>query len=211
VWGLDALLLRAQAGAVNRVTGEPMNREGPEAKLRTAALHWLQAQVVPGERVLEEVGLEHGRRRMDLARLSRSALHGYELKSYADTLTRLPRQAEAYSAACSTCTLLLAEQHLLPAASLVPRWWGLAVYGPGGLQVVRAAAPNPTPDPLSSARLLWRDEALELLRELGAQRGLVAGTRERMYRALVERMPVDVLRARVFSAMYQRPAWKLAG
>lgn len=187
-----------------------MAREAEE-KLRGAARQWLAAQVKPGEKVLEEVGLEHGRCRMDLARLSRGALHGYELKSHADTLERLPRQVLAYSAACSTCTLLLAEQHLLPAASLVPSWWGLSTYGPGGLQVVRAGEPNPAPDPLSSARLLWRDEALELLRELGAQRGLVAGTRERMYRALVDRLPVEVLRARVFSAMYQRPAWKLAG
>lgn len=192
------------------LSGVYMAKEAEE-KLRIAARQWLAAQVVPGERVLEEVGLEHGRCRMDLARLSRGALHGYELKSYADTLTRLPRQAVAYSAACSTCTLLLAEQHLLSAASLVPSWWGLTTYGPGGLQVVRAAAENPAPDPLSTARLLWRDEALQLLRELGAQRGLVAGTRERMYRALVERLPAEGLRVRVFSTMYQRPAWKLAG
>lgn len=188
-----------------------MHREGHEERLRAAVRGALAARLEAGERLLEEVGLEHGRRRVDLARLSRSAFHGYELKSMADTLERLPRQAEAYSAACSTVTLVLAEQHLLPAASLVPSWWGLTTYGAGGLKVVRAAAENPCPAPLSIARLLWREEALEQLRELGAARGLAGATREKLYRALVEVVPLEQLRIRVFSIMYQRPAWKLAG
>lgn len=183
----------------------------PEAKLRAAARMWLETQLRPNERLLEEVGLEHGQRRMDMAVLSCTELHGYELKSHADTLARLPQQAAAYGSTCTTATLLLSEGHLLKASALIPTWWGLLTFGAYGLHVVRPAAPNPAPTGLSTARLLWRDEALQVLRELGAARGLAHAARERLYLALVEALPAAELRARVFTALYQRPFWKPPG
>ncbi|NVJ06384.1 sce7726 family protein [Myxococcus sp. AM001] len=97
-------------------------------------------------------------------------MHGYELKSERDTLTRLPRQVAAYGAALDRATLVVAEGHLAKASALVPEWWGLSIAHSVGGSAVRVdahrfAARNPEQQMCSVARLLWRPDALKLLRE----------------------------------------------
>jgi len=60
-------------------------------------------------------------------------LHGYEIKSDADTLKRLPAQAEVYSAVFDLVTIVVGEHHLDTVRAIVPEWWG----------IVKAASGNP--------------------------------------------------------------------
>ena len=159
-----------------------------------------------GTRILEELGLCQGDVRVDVAAVN-GELAGYEIKSPSDTLARFPRQCRFYSKVVDRAWLVANEKTLAKAA--VPEWWGLmAVFELDdrlGLRVVRPAALNPNPDPLSIAKLLWRDEALEVLRGAGCARGVMTKSRRVVWQRLVESVSATDLRASVRAALKRRP------
>ncbi|WAS89390.1 sce7726 family protein [Corallococcus sp. NCRR] len=169
-------------------------------------------EAAPGGRVVDELGLCHGYVRVDVASISADCLHGYELKADRDTLSRLPTQAEHYGAVMDRCTLVTGGAHLQEALQVVPPWWGVLrvevdLFGLR-FEQLREARVNPAPDPLATCRLLWRDEALAFLEELGAARGVRGKPRDALYARLVEVAPVDQLRAHVRQVLLKREDWR---
>jgi hypothetical protein len=167
----------------------------------------------PDTLLLDELGLEHGDVRVDVAVIN-GELQGYELKSERDTLERLPRQVVAYSAALDRATLVVAESHLAKAAALVPTWWGLSVALPLDGSAVRIeprrhAEHNPEQQPLSVAKLLWRDEVLAILEDVGAVRGFRSKPRDVLYQRLTQCLHPDQLRDRVRLALKTRTGWRV--
>ncbi|NBC40450.1 sce7726 family protein [Corallococcus exiguus] len=165
-------------------------------------------------RLLDEFGLEHGDVRVDVVVIN-GEIHGYELKSERDTLTRLPRQVTAYSAALDRATLVVAEGHLAKASALVPEWWGLSIaHSVEGravrVEAHRLAARNPEQQMISVARLLWRPEALALLEQAGAARGVRSKPRAFLYERLTECLAPDQLRDQVRAALKARSGWRSA-
>src|SRR3954453_16495336 len=76
--------------------------------------------------VVDELGLRHGMVRVDIAVVN-GFLHGYEIKSDADTLSRLPTQVDVYSKVLDRATLVVGERHVEKAKLCVPEWWGIKV------------------------------------------------------------------------------------
>ena len=159
-----------------------------------------------GTRILEELGLCQGDVRVDVAAVN-GELAGYEIKSPSDTLARFPKQCRFYSKVVDRAWLVANEKTLAKAA--VPEWWGLmAVFELDdrlGLRVVRPASLNPKPDALSIAKLLWRDEALEVLRGAGCARGVMTKSRKVVWQRLIESVSPSDLRASVRAALKRRP------
>lgn len=148
--------------------------------------------------LVEEFGLGQGRVRADIVTVTDDALCGIEIKSAADTLTRLPRQADWYGRVCDTCTLAADPAHLDKAAGVLPDWWGLVAVDHDGTEQTRPAAPNPQYDPASAALLLWRDELAKAIADVG-QAGGTAGLRRPDLAAVLaaiapQRMP-QIIRA----------------
>jgi hypothetical protein len=156
--------------------------------------------------VLEELGLCQGDVIIDVAAVN-GELAGYEIKSPSDTLRRWPKQCRVYSKVVDRAWLVAPEKALSKADA--PDWWGLiAVFDAGdrlGLRVVRPAQLNPKPDALSIAKLLWRDEALECLRNAGRARGVMTKSRKLIWKRLIECVALDDLRAAVRDALKRRP------
>lgn len=184
--------------------------------VRQALKGRLEAEHVgePDTLLLDELGLEHGDVRVDVAVIN-GELHGYELKSARDTLERLPRQVVAYSAALDRATLVVAATHLEKAAALVPAWWGInvAIAEEGGgvrVEAHRPALPNVEQQSLSVARLLWRPEVLRMLEELGAAHGVRSKPRAFLYERLTECLALAQLRERVRLALKSRTGWRAA-
>jgi len=73
--------------------------------------------------------------------------------------------------------------------------------------VVRSAPGNPDVQPLAVAQLLWRDEARAVLTRRGSASSLRSVTRWRLWEALAEQLPLDVLRREVPAAIRARPGW----
>jgi hypothetical protein len=157
-------------------------------------------------RVLEELGLCQGDVRVDVAVVD-GELTGYEIKSPSDSLRRFPNQCRVYSKVVDRAWLV-APAKTLAAASL-PEWWGqIAIFELEdrlGLRVIKEASPNPAPHAMSIAKLLWRAEALECLRNAGRERGVMTKSRTVIWKRLVECVALDDLRAAVRDALKRRP------
>jgi hypothetical protein len=156
--------------------------------------------------ILDELGLCQGDVRVDVAAVN-GELSGFEIKSPADTLARWPKQCRIYSKVIDRAWLVAPDRTLHAAA--VPEWWGLIKIVQTkdrlGLRVIREAQMNPRPHAYSIARLLWRDEAIAALDELGLARGVRTKRRARAWRRLADEAPLDYLRAVVRAALKVRP------
>jgi hypothetical protein len=161
-------------------------------------------------RIVEEMGIWSGSARIDIAVIN-GQLTGYELKSDSDTLDRLPAQAELYSRVFDEVCLVVGSRHASEAKHLVPRWWGVIVATGAGndlaLKRVRKSKPNPKPDRLLVARLLWRDEALAALEAHGLAKGWRSKSAPALHERLASELSHEALSAAVRAALKQRSGW----
>ena len=172
--------------------GGPMQLllEGP---LREA-LHARLVSTHPAEDTvyLPELGLCQHQARINLAVVN-GELTGWEIKSGADSLSRLSAQIPVYSAVFDRVWLAAHERHVEAATKLVPSWWGLVemVETRRGCAIteVRAAGENPAIDVLSLSRLLWRDDLVDILRTIGAADSLRRAPRRDLWSALAAAVP----------------------
>jgi hypothetical protein len=155
----------------------------------------------PNVLVLEEVGIRHGAARIDLLVVN-GLLHGFELKSDKDNLIRLENQIPIYSSVLDRVTLIVGYRLADKALKIIPEWWGvkLASLGKrGGIQFRDARTPknNPCVEKEAVVKLLWQNQALQVLEELGADAGVRSKTRKEIYARLAECADLDLIRAKV--------------
>jgi hypothetical protein len=168
----------------------------------------------PNTRIIEELGITHGVARIDIA-LVNGSLHGFELKSDADTLNRLPSQMKIYNLVFDKITLVVGKTHLYHSLRIVPDWWGisLAKYSKDGdimFCEIRKGSRNPKQDVYSIAALLWRQEALNILEAMGKAKGVRAKPRRILYQRLTELLDEDVLKKKVREHLCSRKRWRVA-
>lgn len=164
-----------------------------------------------GTLIVDELGLCNGTVRADVAVINGS-LSGWEIKSASDTLRRLPLQAPVYSSIFDFVWLIGDGRHIERAREIVPEWWGFAVVAETSVgckvEEICVAQPNVNIDAVALARLLWREEALEELRLRDLHHGLVSKPRRRLWEALAENLPPDVLGEVVRSRLKVRTGWR---
>ena len=165
-----------------------MIRDGLRARLLSE--HEGREDVV----LVGELGLCQGKGRIDLAAVG-DYLWGYEIKSDADSLRRLPDQALMYGRVFDRVTLVCGKRHIGPALEVVPGWWGVLRVGMSGGKVVfrsvRKGGRNVGRDARALAEFIWRDDAVALLEERDAVRGLRKKARAYLWDRLSEVMTVD--------------------
>lgn len=198
-------------------TGKPAKAVGPRTRDREVrqALHSKVLREHHGQAntlVLDELGLRHGTVRVDIAVVN-GYLHGYEIKSDADTLDRLPSQVDVYSEVLDRATLVVGERHVEKAKFCVPEWWGIKVVcrGPrGGIDFAtfRPIQMNPAIDPLALVELLWRNEIVALLHDRDVPAKTLRQPRGALYKHLVDLMPLDELRVTVRQQLKARERWR---
>ena len=185
-----------------------------DGAIRTKLVEHIAKRHALGEKtkLFHELGIRHGRFRVDLA-LINGAMHGFEIKSEADTVERLPHQAEAFSMVFDKMTAVVAAKHLEHALCIVPAWWGIQAsdYDKNGKVVIkpfRTGRVNTGVDARALVELLWRDEALSQLQKMKVslpKRGL---NRKYLYDTLVEQMPLIHLRRFVRETLKHRSSWR---
>ena len=185
-----------------------------ETVIRSELLRTLAAEFADDSTtlLLDEFGILEGRNRVDLAAVN-GALHGYEIKSERDTLTRLGAQAQAYARVFDYVTLVATSRHLEAARPRLPDWWGLARAEPSGDRVeicqVRKARRNSSVDPTAIVQLLWREEAVEILHDLGVRRGVSSKPRRIVWQRLIEAIDsTEILRLYVRETIKGRSDWR---
>jgi hypothetical protein len=147
--------------------------------------------------LLEELGVARGFARIDLA-LVNGAIHGFEIKSDRDTLRRLRGQAELFSRVLDRATLVATERHLDEAQGILPAWWGIqrveaTAGGALAFRAIRRGRENPAPDPRTLVEFLWLDDALALLEENNAARGVRGKPRPYLWDRICEALEPEAI------------------
>ena len=197
-------------------TSKRMNATN-EQDIRHALHSKLQKQYsIKGDYLLiDELSLEHGRNRVDIALFS-SYIHGYEIKSSKDNLLRLPNQLLQYSKSLQKVTFVVAENHYEDVMKSVPKWCGLilAIKGPRGgvsLRSVRRAKLNPHVDFFILAHILWKAEVIELLCKHGITEKLEHKSRKELYKQLSMLMTIKQLSLEIKTKLLKRGNWRADG
>ena len=192
-------------------------REAPpkvtERELRLGLKDWLLNRVRATDLIVEELGVEHGDARIDVA-VAGSSLDGYEIKSDFDTLDRLANQMHAYHRVFDSLTVATTPVFAKHVTLLLPIWWGILVAtrnseGHVLLTLQRAATRNPRQDMRSLVALLWRDEAASLLGARSDQRFSLSANRARLYDLLTERVEPSTLHSDVIATLQRRTSLRL--
>jgi hypothetical protein len=162
--------------------------------------------------VVDELGIDHGKLRADIAVIN-GRMTGYEIKSDQDSLNRLPKQIAGYNRIFDYAHVVATDRHLEYAGSMVPPWWGIvgvSTGARGGLRfrTVRKGSMNPKPSAIALARLLWRDEILAILRDLGMRGKQLRKERSSLYTSLVRRVTTDEVASLVRCCLRSRVGWR---
>ena len=162
-------------------------------------------------RIVDELSICQGDSRVDVAAIN-GKLHGYEIKSEADSLKRLPDQVHYYGKVFDTMTIVCSKDHLGEIREIVPNWWGIMTVrkGRGDFELIQRRKPriNKTVDRYSLAQLLWRSEAQELLDELGLLRGFKSKPKYELWNKIADEVETDYLRNFVRETLKHRQGWR---
>jgi hypothetical protein len=183
-----------------------------ELEIRTALRERLRVGLTADAQIIEELGIEHGGARIDLAVVN-GALIGYEIKSDFDSLDRLANQMHAYHRVFDELSIVTTGQFVEQIQQLLPAWWGILqadcdAEGAISLQLVRPPSLNPRQEVLSLLSLLWRDEAVALLRHRDAAKSTSKLTRAKLYAELAVVADLPTIRDWVSYALRHRQSWR---
>lgn len=162
--------------------------------------------------VIDELGLAHAKSRIDVAVIN-GCIQGYEIKSARDTLDRLEGQIEIYRQTLQKLTVVVASAHVAAVRAHVPEWCGVmeAEQGPRGgisFNVLQKAAANPDIDPVMMAHLLWRNEVVDLLGDMGYPQKELRRPRKQLYEMLCDALTLHQIVASIRVFMAAREAWR---
>jgi hypothetical protein len=168
----------------------------------------------PEHKIVEELGINHGSVRADIAVIN-GLMDCYEIKSDRDTLQRLPDQITAYNAVFDKVTLVVGFAHLYEALEMIPDYWGVTIAKTDKndavvLSEIREANLNTNKDKDSIARLLWREEALRILKQKQQDAGVRSKPKAVIYERLTSTLEVEELSSIVRQSLCSRPMWRSA-
>lgn len=171
-----------------------------------------RARSDPNTLVIDELGLAHARSRIDVAVIN-GCIHGYEIKSAKDNLDRFATQISIYRQSLQKLTLVAAPKHIRWIMTHAPEWCGVIVAEQGarggvGFDVLRSPAANPDIDPVVMAHLLWRDEVIELLSQIGHAPKELRRPRKQLYEMLCEDLTLREIISSIRTFMVQRQTWR---
>lgn len=184
-----------------------------ELEIRLALVDHLSRTHSDPMKIVEEMCVCDGRSRVDVALIDEGKLHGFEIKSKKDNLSRLPTQLGDYLAVFDRLTVVIGVKHLTGVLHEIPEWCGVLVATPVSGQVeldsFRAGRLNLHKDRYWVAQQLWREEALEVLHRYGLERGVKSKSRPFLWQRLADRLPLEQLTQEVCRALLARPSrWR---
>ena len=165
-----------------------------------------------GTLVIDELGLNHGKCRADIVVVN-GHLIGYEIKSNNDSLRRLKKQVESYNAVFDKISVIVGDRHFKYIQSHIPEWWGVivSIRGPRGavnFDLIRKAKINKSIDQISIAKLLWRNEVIEILQKNKVPNKILRQPRTVLYEYLVSILNICELRRAVRDYFKKRKNWR---
>lgn len=185
-----------------------------ELDVRLALHQYLKTNMFqdqPDSLLIDELGLLEGSFRVDVAVIN-DKLHGFEIKSPSDNLLRLPEQQKNYNKVFDKMTIVCADKYVEQAVNLVPKHWGLISVSIMDrelqLNEIWPARQNFDVIPFHMCQLLWREEALAVLKEHGMDYGFRTKSRRYMWRALAKELELQDIRKAIKQKLSTRVGWR---
>lgn len=165
-------------------------------------------------KVVEELSVCQGDARVDIAVIN-GALHGFEIKSQFDSLSRLPNQLAMYSKTFDYLTVVAAEKHADRLQEILPDWCGILLVPQSSASnskfiLSRKAQKNSGTEKYSIAQLLWKAEVIDLLEDLGISKGLKNKSKPALWALLANATGKGNLAKLVRAKLKSRANWKSA-
>jgi hypothetical protein len=110
-------------------------------------------------------------------------------------------------------TIVIQRNFLNEVQSIIPKWWGIWLItqynGEFNVRVIRKGKLNKEIDLESVSRLLWKNEAIEILKEKGLHKGYLSKPRSHLYRRLTEYIDKPELQIMINEQLVHRESWKV--
>lgn len=148
-----------------------------------------------------------GRSRADIVMVTEDSVFGIEIKSDADTYTRLSRQIRDYDRFFDYNYVVAGTRHALHIEEKVPEWWGIITVEEAGDQVdfylLRSPVENPKLVWKDKMKLLWRPE-LAHIQELNQLPKYKQKSKRFVIDKIIERVPQDILKTQISDELFER-------
>ena len=156
-------------------------------------------------RILEEKSL--GRSRADAFMVRPAELIGIEIKSDADSYTRLKTQVRDYDKFFDGNIIVVGSTHAAHAGEHVPEHWGIisaeTENGTTGFYVVRDYMRNPERDPECKIKILWRRE-LAHIQEINGMYAYKDKSKDFVRKKILEKVPETLLNEQISGELFER-------
>ena len=169
-------------------------------------------------RILEEKNI--GGSRADVLMVAPGAIFGIEIKSDADSYTRLASQVKDYDRFCDYCYVVAGSSHAAHVDEHVPAHWGIITVeeeirsgdgagdtaGPAGtpdFYILRRPERNPKDVLKAKLMLLWRME-LAHIQEQNGMHAYKQKSKDFVRGKIFETVPADVLHDQISEELFER-------
>ena len=152
-------------------------------------------------RVIEEKIIKGSR--ADVLGVLDGYIVGFEIKSDADTYTRLKTQVTDYDRFCDFCYIVVGESHRRHVAEHVPDHWGIIAVTDEGTFLDRGADDNPNAKIENQIYLMWKREMHQLLDMNGCPK-YRDKSRAFLREYLVSHIDHDILKKQMTDLIFER-------
>ena len=157
-------------------------------------------------RILEEKNI--GRVRADVVMITEDALYGIEIKSDADTYTRLKKQVKNYDMYYDRNIVVVGSTHATHISEHVPKHWGIITVEAdkdvhADFYILREPLDNPKVKDDRKISILWRIELNNLLNLNGLPR-YPRKSKFFVQQALLERVDHEILWKQACNELFER-------
>ena len=157
-------------------------------------------------RILEEK--RTGSARADVVMITPQFLYGIEIKSDADSYTRLKKQVKNYDWYYDRNIIVVGSTHAAHVREHVPDTWGIISVeldekGRVDFYVIREAVDNPKVKDKRKITILWRTELNRLL-ERNKLPKYLQRSKQFVQEKLIERVPGEILWPQAYDELFER-------
>ncbi len=162
-------------------------------------------------RILEEKQM--GRSRADIVMVLPACIVGIEIKSDADTYSRLTRQVRDYDRYFDYNYAVAGSSHAMHIEEHIPAWWGIItveqVEGEADFYILRKPKENPDIDWKKKLSLLWRPE-LAHIQEINRLPKYRQRSKQFVIEKILLSVPENVLREQISQELFERDYTRIA-
>ncbi len=163
-------------------------------------------------RIIEEKMM--GKSRADAVMVTPDGLYGIEIKSDADTYTRLGRQVKDYNLYYDYNYAVVGTSHALHVEEHIPEWWGIItaerVEDAVDFYILRRPDRNPEVNWKRKISILWRPE-LAHIQELNNLPKYKEKSKLFVMGKILEKVPEEVLQRQFCEELFERDYTAIAG